>query len=142
VLGGKGANQAVSVAQLGERVGLVGVVGDDDAGDKVLGQAQRDGIDVTTVMRRPGTSTGLIVEALEANGDWRYLQHLPDPVLLTEDDIAAAGDALASASACSCSCSSHPPQRWPPPGTDAPAAHWSSATARRPTTHTAPRCWP
>lgn len=99
VLGGKGANQAVSVAQLGERVGLLSVIGDDDAGTRVLDQARQDGIDVTTVVRRADTPTGLIVEALEANGDWRYLQHLPDPVLLTEDDITAAGDALDSASA-------------------------------------------
>lgn len=63
----------MSVAQLGERVGLVGVVGDDEVAGDLLAQARRDGIDVSTVARRPDTATGLIVEALETNGDWRYL---------------------------------------------------------------------
>lgn len=98
ILGGKGANQAVSVAQLDEHVGLVGVVGDDHAGDDLLTQARSDGIDVTHVVRRPGAPTGVIVEVLEADGDWRYVQHLPDPVLVNEDDIAAAADALRGAS--------------------------------------------
>ncbi|WP_231970824.1 PfkB family carbohydrate kinase, partial [Mycobacterium sp. E3198] len=36
LLGGKGANQAVGLAQLGVPVALVGVVGEDNAGASVL----------------------------------------------------------------------------------------------------------
>jgi len=57
-LGGKGANQAVGLAQLGVRPGLVAVAGDDVIGDQVLSRAGRDGIDVTAVIRRPGTLSG------------------------------------------------------------------------------------
>src|ERR1700754_661702 len=89
-LGGKGANQAVALAQLGVRPTLVAVAGDDVIGDVLLDQARRDGIDVSTVVRRRGALTGLIVELLDAEGRWRYVQDLPEPVLLTERDVQAA----------------------------------------------------
>ncbi len=90
-LGGKGANQAVAVARLGAPVSLVAVAGDDVVGDQLLAQARADGVDVTAVRRRRGALTGLIVEILEPDGRWRYLQHLPSEVLLTPEDVAAAG---------------------------------------------------
>ncbi|GGQ56784.1 ribokinase [Couchioplanes caeruleus subsp. azureus] len=98
-LGGKGANQAVGLAQLGVRPRLVAVAGDDVIGDVLLDQARRDGIDVTAVVRRRDTLTGLIVELLEAGGRWRYVQHLAEAVLLTEHDVAAARHVLSGADA-------------------------------------------
>src|SRR3954447_5943851 len=98
-LGGKGANQAVALAQLGVRPSLVAVAGDDVIGDVLLDQARRDGIDVRAVVRRPGTLTGLIVELLEEDGTWRYVEHLPPPVLLTEGDVRRARDVIAGADA-------------------------------------------
>jgi ribokinase len=94
MLGGKGANQAVALAQLGVPVTLLGVVGDDPVADTLLAQARADGIDVTPVIRRAGATTGLIVNVLDARGKWRYLEDLPDAVLLTEDDVAGAGAVL------------------------------------------------
>ncbi len=82
-LGGKGANQAVALAQLGVRPALVAVAGDDVIGDVLLDQARRDGIDVTAVARRPGVLTGLIVEIL-SGARYRYIEHLP---LLTIADV-------------------------------------------------------
>jgi ribokinase len=98
-LGGKGANQAVALAQLGVRPRLVAVAGDDVIGDVLLDQARRDGIDVGSVIRRRNTLTGLIVELLEADARWRYVQHLPPPVLLTEDDVLGAREVIAGADA-------------------------------------------
>lgn len=83
-LGGKGANQAVALAQLGVRPRLVAVAGDDVIGDVLLDQARADGIDVTAVVRRRGTLTGLVVEILQADSTWRYVQDLP---LLTAADL-------------------------------------------------------
>jgi ribokinase len=99
VLGGKGADQAVALAQLGARPALVAVAGDDMAGDAVLAQARRDGIDTSAVIRRRDTETGLIVEIFDGAGRWRYVQHLPDGVLLHENDILAAEDTIAGADA-------------------------------------------
>jgi ribokinase len=98
-LGGKGANQAVALAQLGVRPSLVAVAGDDVIGDVLLDQARRDGINVTAVIRRRGVLTGLIVELLDADGGWRYVQDLPEPVLLTERDVQAATHVIGRAEA-------------------------------------------
>lgn len=90
MLGGKGANQAVALAQLGLRPALVAAAGDDKAGTALLRQAERDGIDVSATARRPGTSTGLIVDIVDRSGRWRYLEELEPSVLLTETDVAAS----------------------------------------------------
>jgi ribokinase len=85
MLGGKGANIAVGLAQLGAPVQLVGVVGDDEIGERLIARAAADGIGTEAVVRREGCSTGLIVDVV-ADG-WRYLEDLPDGVLLRETDI-------------------------------------------------------
>lgn len=85
MLGGKGANIAVGLAQLGAPVQLVGVVGDDAVGERLIARAAADGIGTGAVVRRPGCATGLIVNIV-ADG-WRYLEDLPDGVLLRETDM-------------------------------------------------------
>jgi ribokinase len=90
MLGGKGANQAVALAQLGTPVALLGVVGDDPVADFLLARAQADGIDVEPVIRRPGVTTGLIVNLVDAHGRWHYVEDLPKAVQLTEDDVVRA----------------------------------------------------
>ncbi len=95
MLGGKGANQAVGLARLGVRVALVGVVGADRIGEDLLRQARRDGIDVSRVVRRE--ESGLIVDVLDGHGRWRYLEYLPEAVLLTGGDVAAASDLMKAA---------------------------------------------
>jgi ribokinase len=96
MLGGKGANQAVALAQLGVPVALVGVVGHDTAGTLVLAQAAADGIDVGSVVHRPKTETALLLDLVEDGGRHRLVESVPEPVLLTTDDVAAAADELAS----------------------------------------------
>lgn len=95
MLGGKGANQAVGLAQLGVRVALLGVAGEDDVGECLLRQAREDGIDVRYVPRR-GTSA-LIVDVVDGRGRWRYLEDLPETSLVHEDDVAGAAGLLRSA---------------------------------------------
>jgi ribokinase len=99
ILGGKGANQAVAFAQLGGRPRLVGVVGDDTAGVELLRQADADGVDVDAVVRRAGASSATIVEILEPEGRWRYLEDISDDMLLTPDDVERVGETFATASA-------------------------------------------
>ncbi|MET9227678.1 PfkB family carbohydrate kinase [Lentzea sp. NPDC003310] len=85
LLGGKGANIAVGLAQLGAPVALVGVVGDDDVGTRLIARAGADGIATESVVRRPNCSTALFVDVV-ADG-WRYLEDVPDGALLREDDL-------------------------------------------------------
>jgi ribokinase len=112
-LGGRGANQAVAFAQLGLPVGLVAVVGDDRVADAMLDRAHQDGIEITHVFRRPGVETALVVEAVDADGRWRYLEDLPPETQLTVPDVEAAADALRAAAAVVVqSSSSRPRSRW------------------------------
>jgi len=87
LLGGKGANQAVALAQLGMCPALAGVVGEDQIGQRLLTQAQEDRIDTSAVIRRPGVRTALIVDIVDGTGQWRYLEDIPAEMLLTEDDV-------------------------------------------------------
>lgn len=97
ILGGKGANQAVGLAQLGMAVTLVGVVGDDAVGTDLIEQAGLDGIDTASIVRRGDTETALVVDVVDKGGHWRYLEHIPRGTLVTAADVAAAGAAIAAA---------------------------------------------
>jgi ribokinase len=97
MLGGKGANQAVALAQLGLHPAVVAVAGDDGVGARLIEQAERDGIDVSAVTRRRGSVTALMADIVDHQGRWRYLEDAPEAVQLTEGDLAAAGGMLADA---------------------------------------------
>lgn len=87
LLGGKGANQAVACRQLGADVALIGVVGDDQAGQDVLDQAAADGIGVHGVIRRAGASTALLVDITGPAGVRRLLEDVDAAVLLERQDV-------------------------------------------------------
>ncbi|MDX2376400.1 PfkB family carbohydrate kinase [Microbacterium sp. LRZ72] len=97
LLGGKGANQAVGLRQLGAEVALVGVVGEDAEGDAVLEQAHGDGIDVRAVARRGTTS--LFIDVVAAAGERRLLEHIPASALLTAADLSPAHEMIERADA-------------------------------------------
>jgi ribokinase len=63
--GGKGANQAVASARLGARVRFVGRIGIDDL---VLRSLEREGVDVSGVVRDKG-ETGTAVILVDASGE-------------------------------------------------------------------------
>jgi ribokinase len=63
--GGKGANQAVAAARLGATVRFVGRIGGDDL---VLRSLEREGVDVTGVVRDEGES-GVALILVEASGE-------------------------------------------------------------------------
>ena len=75
------------------------MAGADVIGDVLLDQARRDGIDVTPVVRRAGALTGLIVELLDSDGKWRYVEHLSEAVLLTVGDVRRARAVIGGADA-------------------------------------------
>lgn len=99
MLGGKGANQGVACRQLGARVELVGVVGDDAAGREVLEQAADDGIGVAGVVRREGVRTALLLDLVGPPGVRRLVEDVDDQVLLRSDDVEACRASLGSADA-------------------------------------------
>jgi ribokinase len=94
-LGGKGANQAVALRQLGVDVTLVGVVGEDAAGTLVLDDAASSALDVGSVVRRGRTA--LFVDLVEPGGRRRLLEDVPAEALLTVHDVAGAEAAFRGA---------------------------------------------
>ncbi|OMC07035.1 PfkB family carbohydrate kinase [Mycobacterium sp. SP-6446] len=92
LLGGKGANQAVGLAQLGVPVALIGVVGDDTAGTFVLEEAEGDGIDIGGVVRR-GT-TALLVDLVAPPPERMLLEHIPESSLVRVDDLDRSAERL------------------------------------------------
>ncbi|MEI2406013.1 ribokinase [Niallia taxi] len=58
VPGGKGANQAVAAARLGADVKMIGCVGADEFGDKIVNNFTANGVDTTNVERVTHTETG------------------------------------------------------------------------------------
>lgn len=98
-LGGKGATQARACRQLGVDVALLGVVGDDDAGRRVLVEAHQAGLDVSGVVTRAGARTALLVDVVGPPGERRLLEHVEPPVLLSADDVRAATPLLQAADA-------------------------------------------
>ena len=69
VPGGKGANQAVQAARLGADVTMVGKVGDDDFGKKLLESCKNAGIHTEHVMTDPSVSSSVGNVQLEERPD-------------------------------------------------------------------------
>jgi ribokinase len=66
--GGKGANQAAALAALGADVVLVACVGDDEAGDWLLGGLAARGVDVSRAVRA-AEATGTALIAVDSKGE-------------------------------------------------------------------------
>ncbi len=67
--GGKGANQAVAAVRLGAKVSLIGQVGQDEAGTKLLTGLEHDQIHVSAVNRSVSHSSGLAVVTVDPKGE-------------------------------------------------------------------------
>ena len=85
MMGGKGANQAVGLAQLWVPTALIGVVGEDIQGAALLRQATRDGIDVFCVARRGPTA--LLLDVVDGGATRLLVEDVPDTSLVTIDDL-------------------------------------------------------
>ena len=68
--GGKGANQAAAIALLGKQAIMVGRVGADAFGPRLIENMVRQGVDVSHILATPGVASGnamIIVDALGQN---------------------------------------------------------------------------
>jgi sugar/nucleoside kinase (ribokinase family) len=89
VVGGSAAITAVAAARLGLRVALVATIGADPAGTFMLDQLTREGVDVSAVVIRDETPTGMTV-ALSRGGDRAILTALGAMTSLTAADVPDA----------------------------------------------------
>lgn len=67
--GGKGANQAVAVAKLGNPVHLIGQVGDDSFGKTLLDNLQLAGVETNGITINPHTHSGIASIVVDDKGD-------------------------------------------------------------------------
>ncbi len=71
--GGKGANQAVAAARLGRQVVMVGGVGDDDAGRRLLAELEAFGVNIDSVRLDPDNPTGTAIIEVDGDGENRIV---------------------------------------------------------------------
>ena len=67
--GGKGANQAVAAARLGNRVAMAGRIGDDDFGTALVENLNRQGVDASPIRVDSGAATGIALIIVDDNGE-------------------------------------------------------------------------
>jgi ribokinase len=67
--GGKGANQAIAAARIGGRVALIGAVGPDDNGTRLLAVLEGDGVNIELVARLKTLDTGLAIVTVADSGE-------------------------------------------------------------------------
>jgi ribokinase len=68
--GGKGGNQAVAAAQFGASVWMIGRVGNDDFGSRLLGHLKSARVDTQQVSVDLETGSGMSVAVVDAEGDY------------------------------------------------------------------------
>jgi len=67
--GGKGANQAVAAARLGTDVVFVGRIGADEDGRDLVGEFEREGVDVGHLVVDPDAPSGLAIITVDDAGE-------------------------------------------------------------------------
>ncbi len=73
--GGNAANAAITIARLGGQASYAGPVGDDMAGDRILANLAREGVDTSGHIRVPGTSSPLSAIFVNARGERSIVTH-------------------------------------------------------------------
>ncbi len=97
--GGKGANQAVAAARLSAAVAMVGRVGQDAFGDRLLESLRADGVATEGISRSATAGTGTAVITVEATGQNRIVVVSGANAEVTPELVEAHGPLIASASA-------------------------------------------
>jgi len=96
--GGKGANQAVAAAKLGAQVHLIGRVGGDDFGSRLLNGLQQHRVNTDHVTVTEGTSSGCALILVDKKGENSIVVASGANGKLSPAEIDAAEGLLARAS--------------------------------------------
>ncbi len=96
--GGKGANQALAAARMGAAVTLIGKVGQDEAGQSLVDDLRRAGVDTDRIGRVAGP-TGTAIITVAASGTNTIVVVPAANGLLTVEDVQAAREVIASSDA-------------------------------------------
>lgn len=97
--GGKGANQAVAAGRSGADIAFIACTGDDDIGERVRRQLERDNIDVTPVRAVKDQSTGVALIFVNAEGENVIGIHAGANAALSVAQVEAEKERIAGAQA-------------------------------------------
>ena len=97
--GGKGANQAVAAGRSGADIAFIACTGDDDIGDRVRRQLERDRIDVAPVRTVNAQSTGVALIFVNAEGENVIGIHAGANAALSVEQVEAEKARIAGAQA-------------------------------------------
>ena len=95
--GGKGGNQAVAAAQFGARTSMVGRVGNDDFGKRLLSHLRDAGVDAKYVLIDPEADSGMSVAIIDAEGDYGAVIVSGANLRLSNKDIEEAREVIRNA---------------------------------------------
>lgn len=98
-VGGKGANQAVAAARLGGDVILIGAVGGDDRGRRVVSRLEAESVNVAHVIRAGDAGTGAFVLVRDSQGTKQATMFPGANALLTPERVRDVADVIRAASA-------------------------------------------
>jgi ribokinase len=93
--GGKGANQAVAAARLGAQVRMIGRVGADEFGQRLLDHLAHEDIQTSDVLLTEHASSGVAMILVDHQGENCIVVHSGANALLTPDDVYCHADAFA-----------------------------------------------
>src|SRR5690606_23395300 len=96
--GGKGANQAVAAARLGGEVSLIGRVGSDDFGGRLMIGLREHGVKTDRVTVTEGVASGVAMILVDSAGENAIVVAPGANALVTPADLDAAEQVIASAS--------------------------------------------
>ncbi|WP_442794114.1 ribokinase [Paraburkholderia sp. HD33-4] len=95
--GGKGGNQAVAAARLGASVAMLGCVGRDEFGARLRDALQHEHIDTAHLQTIDGTSSGIAVITVAADGANTIVVSPGANAALMPDHVDAAAAGIAAA---------------------------------------------
>jgi ribokinase len=87
--GGKGANQAVACAKLGQQVYFLGKIGNDSFGERLAGSLADSGVRLDALKVEVGASTGIAHITVDRSGQNQIIVISGSNMLLTPEDVRA-----------------------------------------------------
>jgi ribokinase len=96
-VGGKGNNQALAAARAGANAMMIGKVGVDDYGDRLIATLERDNVDTSHMLRDPSTGTGIANIYVDTEGDNSIIIVPRANAALSPEDARKAKSAIESA---------------------------------------------
>ncbi len=85
--GGKGANQALASARTGTKTALVGMVGDDGAAHRILGNLRRNEVITSGVATSESLPTGMAIVTTDKSGENQIMVAQGANAMVTHDQI-------------------------------------------------------